>query len=85
MFQKTITIQSPHGLHTRPAAQLVKMAKSFHSEINIQSNGKTVNAKSLFKLQTLGLIQGSQIILSAEGKDEKIAVEQLEKLLIILK
>ncbi|CAL4318475.1 Phosphocarrier protein HPr [Buchnera aphidicola (Eriosoma grossulariae)] len=85
MFQKTITILSPHGLHIRPAAQFVKEAKNFHSEINIEANGKTVNAKSLFKLQTLGLTQGSQIILSAEGKDEKIAVEHLEKLLSILK
>ncbi|CAL4318407.1 Phosphocarrier protein HPr [Buchnera aphidicola (Eriosoma lanigerum)] len=84
MFQKTIKILLPHGLHTRPAAKLVKAAKNFNSEISIQANGKIVNAKSLFKLQTLGLTKGTEIILSAEGEDEQLAVNNLEKLLLIL-
>ncbi|XBC38244.1 MAG: HPr family phosphocarrier protein [Buchnera aphidicola (Floraphis choui)] len=85
MFQKEITITNPHGLHTRPAALLVKEAKKFVSEINIISKGKSVNAKSLFKLQTLGLVQHSLITISANGEDEKIAVESLEKFIATLK
>lgn len=85
MFQKEIVITNPHGLHTRPAALLVKEAKKFVSEINIISNGKSVNAKSLFKLQTLGLVKNSLITISANGEDEKIAVENLEKFIKTLK
>lgn len=85
MFQKEIKITSPNGLHIRPAAQLVKTAQKFISDITITSKGKTANAKSLFKLQTLGLVCNSLIIVSAEGKDEKEAVEVLSKLMSKLK
>ena len=77
MFQKKILITIPNGLHTRPAAQFVKEAKTFESEITVTSNGKSANAKSLFKLQMLGLSQGTIVILSAEGKDEQQAIKHL--------
>jgi len=85
MFQKEIKITSPNGLHIRPAAQLVKTAQQFVSNITITSKGKTANAKSLFKIQTLGLVFNSLVTLSAEGKDEKEAVEVLSKLISKLK
>ncbi|MBK4775496.1 HPr family phosphocarrier protein [Candidatus Pantoea edessiphila] len=85
MFQKEITINLLNGLHTRPAAQFVKQAKNFQSDITIISQGKSANAKSLFKLQTLGLSFGSVIILKAEGIDEQIAVEHLTNFINELK
>lgn len=81
MYKKEIVITAANGLHTRPAAQFVKEAKAFNSDITVTSNGKSANAKSLFKLQTLGLTQGTVITISAEGDDEKAAVEHLVKLL----
>lgn len=85
MFQQEVTITAPNGLHTRPAAQFVKEAKAFQSQIIVISNGKSASAKSLFKLQTLGLTQGTIITLSAEGEDEQFAVECLVKLMAKLK
>jgi len=81
MFQQEITITTPNGLHTRPAAQFVKEAKKFNSNITVTSNGKIANAKSLFKLQTLGLTQKTVITISAEGEDEMQAVDCLVKLI----
>lgn len=81
MYKKDVTISAPNGLHTRPAAQFVKEAKVFNSDITVTSNGKSANAKSLFKLQTLGLTHGTVITISAEGEDEKKAVESLVKLI----
>ncbi|AEO07891.1 HPr family phosphocarrier protein [Buchnera aphidicola] len=81
MVKNEVKITAPHGLHTRPAAQFVKEAKKFISEISIIYNGKSVNAKSLFKIQTLGLIQGSLITLLAEGEDEKKAIEHLSAIM----
>lgn len=81
MFKQDVTITAPNGLHTRPAAQLVKEAKTFSAEITVTSDGKSASAKSLFKLQTLGLTQGTVITISAEGEDEKQAVERLIKLI----
>ncbi|EPL6453372.1 phosphocarrier protein Hpr [Providencia vermicola] len=81
MFQQEVTITAPNGLHTRPAAQFVKEAKAFTSDISLISGGKSASAKSLFKLQTLGLTQGTVVTISAEGEDEKEAVEYLVKLM----
>ena len=81
MFEKQVTITAPNGLHTRPAAQFVKEAKEFTSDITVSSNGNRASAKSLFKLQTLGLTQGTVVTIAAEGADEKNAVEHLVKLM----
>lgn len=81
MLQKEITINNSHGFHTRPAALFVKEAKNFISDITITSKGKTVNAKSLFKIQTLGLTKGTLIILKTSGIDEKNAIEHLTKII----
>ena len=81
MFQQEITITTPNGLHTRPAAQFVQEAKKFSSNITVTSNGKIANAKSLFKLQTLGLTQNTVVTISAEGEDEMQAVDCLVKLI----
>ena len=62
-------------------SQFVKEAKGFTSEITVTSNGKSASAKSLFKLQTLGLTQGTVVTISAEGEDEQKAVEHLVKLM----
>ena len=58
MFSKDVEITAPNGLHTRPAAQFVKEAKAFASDVTVTSGGKSASAKRLFKLQTLGLTQG---------------------------
>lgn len=68
-------------VYTRPAAQFVKEAKAFTSDITLSSGGKSASAKSLFKLQTLGLTQGTVVTISAEGEDEQQAVEFLVKLM----
>ncbi|HHF1370769.1 TPA: HPr family phosphocarrier protein, partial [Haemophilus influenzae] len=50
MYSKDVEIIASNGLHTRPAAQFVKEAKAFSSEITVTSGGKSASAKSLFKL-----------------------------------
>ena len=79
MFSKDVEITAPNGLHTRPAAQFVKEAKAFASDVTVTSGGKSASAKSLFKLQTL--TQGTVITISAEGEDEQQAVEHLVALI----
>lgn len=84
MYQQKTIITASNGLHTRPATQLVKKAKNFYSEITIISNGQKASAKSLFKLQTLGLSKDSLITISANGPDEEEAVKHLIKFIATL-
>lgn len=67
MYEKSVTITAKHGIHTRPAALLVKEAKTFDCDVLVECNGKQASAKSLFKLQTLGLYHGVTVRVFAEG------------------
>ncbi len=80
MQQATLLIQNEVGLHARPAAQFVKLAKQFKSSITVTSKGKTVNAKSLILLLTLSIPKDAEFELSAEGEDEQEAITALSEL-----
>uniref|UniRef100_UPI00404A3AB4 HPr family phosphocarrier protein n=1 Tax=Gallaecimonas sp. GXIMD4217 TaxID=3131927 RepID=UPI00404A3AB4 len=74
-------ITAPHGLHVRPAAQLVALARTFEAEIAVCVGDQSANAKSLFCLQKLPLASGTEIALQANGSDAEQALEQLSALL----
>lgn len=81
MPQRRVTVASKSGLHARPAAVFVQEAKRFQSAVTVAKDGKTVNAKSILSVLTLGAGQGDQVVLAAEGSDADTAVESLASLL----
>lgn len=85
MFKKDVVIAAENGLHTRPAAQFVKEAKQFNCDIRLEAGGKQASARSLFKLQTLGLTQGSTVSIVGEGDGADKAVEHLAEFITTLK
>jgi phosphocarrier protein FPr len=75
-------IQNKSGLHTRPGAVLVNIAKQFNSDIqivNITSAGKPVNAKSLMKLMGIGVRSGHTIRVLATGDDARLAIDAISE------
>jgi len=81
MLNKEITIINRLGLHARAAAKFVSLASGFESEIMVSRNGKTVNGKSIMGVMMLAAACGTTIELSAEGRDEAVAVRELEALI----
>lgn len=81
MRQQSVTLASKSGLHARPAATFVQEAKRFQSAITLAKDGKSVNAKSILSVLTLGAQQGDQVVLAAEGDDADAAVTSLAALL----
>lgn len=79
-MKKTITIINETGMHARPASAFVKIANSFKSDINIESNGKLLNGKSIMNLLSAGLKYGDVIDIVAIGEDEVEAVKALVQL-----
>lgn len=77
MPEKSAKIGPAEGLHARPAAQFVKTAKQFTSEIAVIKGERRANAKSPMKLPTLKAKKGDEIIIRAEGEDAEAAVEAL--------
>ena len=66
-----------HGLHARPAAVFVDLAKKFKSDIAIVCKGQEVDGKSIISILTLGLGQKAKITIRATGKDAQKAVDDL--------
>ena len=81
MTKKEITIQIPSGLAARPVAMLVQVASQYASEIHVESEGRTVNAKSIMGMMTLGLSSGETIVVTANGVDESEAIKNREEYL----
>ena len=81
MIKKSIRIQLEGGLEARPVALLVQEASKYDSTIYIQSGDKRVNAKSIMGMMSLGLDNGEELVVSAEGTDEAEAVEGIDKFL----
>ena len=80
MFSATVTVPNRLGIHARPAAQIVKLASTFHSEISLEVGHDHVNAKSIMGVMTLAAGAGTEVIINASGPDEKKAVESLADL-----
>jgi phosphocarrier protein len=81
MVEREVSIVNRLGLHARPAAQLVQRASKFDSEIKIKRNNLEVNAKSIMGVMMLAAEMGSKLLISAEGPDEKEAVEALAQVI----
>lgn len=78
MTRKEITIQLDSGLETRPVALLVQVASQYDSDIYIESDNRNINAKSIMGMMALGLVQGENVIISANGIDEARAIDGIE-------
>jgi phosphotransferase system HPr (HPr) family protein len=77
----SVTIIDQVGLHARPAAQFVKLAKTFESTIVVRKGDIEANAKSILRVLTLEAQQGDTIEIEATGPDEDDAVKALHGLL----
>jgi phosphocarrier protein HPr len=69
------------GLHARPAAEIVKTAAQFKSEITIIRDDLEVNGKSIMGVMMLAAEYGATITLRADGPDEEQAVDGLAELI----
>jgi phosphocarrier protein HPr len=80
MIEREVTIKNRTGLHTRPAATLVKLAAKFKSDFFIFKDGIQINGKSIIGVMTLAAEQGSKLILHFNGEDEEEAAKAIVEL-----
>ncbi len=80
MTEKEITVKNRAGIHTRPAAAIVKLSARFKSDVYIIRDGFQINAKSIIGVMTLAAEQGCKLILRTEGEDEGLASEKISEL-----
>lgn len=82
MVNKTVKINLTQDAEARPVAVLVQRASQFESKVYVQAGEKKINAKSIMGMMSLGLAQGAEITISADGSDEASAVENLAEYLM---
>lgn len=80
MIEREVTILNKSGLHTRPAAVLVKTAAKFESDFFIYKDGMEINGKSIIGVMTLAAEQGAKLLLRFSGPDEEEAAKTVVEL-----
>jgi phosphocarrier protein HPr len=80
-LQRQVRIANELGLHARPAAEFVKRANSFRSEIWIVKEGQKYSAASLIDVLRANLDCGAIATLEAHGVDAEEALDRLVKVL----
>jgi phosphocarrier protein HPr len=79
--RREVRITNELGLHARPAAQFVKRARRFRSEVWVVKDGTRYSAASLIDILRANLDCGANATLEAYGIDAEEALQDLEKLL----
>lgn len=77
MIEQTVQIINNAGLHTRPAATIVKLASKYKSDFYLSKDGLKINGKSIIGVMTMAAEKGSEIVLTFEGEDEEDAAKEI--------
>ena len=77
MIKKELTVTNSLGLHARPATYFVQKATSFKCSINLLKEDRSVNAKSLLGVLSMGVTKGGEVALVFDGIDEDEAAETI--------
>lgn len=80
-ISKTYKINNELGLHARAAAQFVKIASRYQSEVKVQKDSREVNGKSIMGILMLAAAKGSSIRITASGSDAEEALKELGNLI----
>ena len=79
MKEFSYIIKDEIGIHARPAGLLAKEAKAFTSKITIEANGKSADVTRLMAVMGLGVKNGAEVVIKAEGNDEEAAIAKMQE------
>ena len=77
MIERIIKIKNKAGLHTRPAATIVKIAAKYKCDFFISRDGMNINGKSIIGVMTLAAEEGAELTLTFDGVDEEEASKEI--------
>jgi phosphocarrier protein HPr len=80
VIERQATVVNQEGVHARPAAQIVRLANTFDSAIELCKDGVGVNGKSIMGVMMLAAECGSNLTIRANGPDAEQAVDALAQL-----
>jgi phosphocarrier protein len=80
MTTRSVTVVNQLGMHARAAAKFVHLATRFESRVHVARDGREMDGKSIMGILLLAAARGTTIAISADGADERAAVEALAAL-----
>lgn len=81
MVERSVQVTNKNGIHARPAAEIVKIAARFKSQITLIRDDLEVNGKSIMGVMMLAAECGSTVRLRADGPDAAEALTAIEGLI----
>ncbi|MBF0528433.1 MAG: HPr family phosphocarrier protein [Deltaproteobacteria bacterium] len=79
-YEMELTITNRLGLHARTSAQLAKLTQTYQSDILVEKNGQTADAKNVLSLLMLECPVGTKILVKAKGADADLALAAVAQL-----
>ena len=80
--QRAAQVRHRMGLHARPAADFVRLANTFTSEVHLKKGRRAVNSKSIMGILMLAAGSGCRVVVEAQGPDAEAAVKCLSEFLL---
>lgn len=77
MVSKTVVFQCEEDLQMKAVAVMIQKSSAFKSSIYLTRGGRRANAKSLLGVMSLGIENGAEIEVAADGEDQQIALDAL--------
>ena len=74
-----VKVKNPLGLHTRPAAAIVKILQPLKSSVYFTYKNETINARSIMSILMLAAKKNSQIEITVEGDDAEAVMKLMIK------
>ena len=73
-LRSRFVLTNHQGLHMRPCGAIAAAAARFQSNVTVSLPDRTVNAKSILDLMTLGAPKGTELAVEVDGPDAKDAL-----------
>ena len=80
MTSQDVTVVNQLGMHARAAAKFVHLATRFEARVKVARDAREMDGKSIMGILLLAAARGSTITISADGDDERDAVDALVSL-----
>lgn len=74
------TICNRRGLHARASARFVRTVECFDAKVEVTCNGSSVGGTSIMGLMMLGAGAGTDIFVSASGRQAREVLEAIAQL-----
>jgi phosphotransferase system HPr (HPr) family protein len=81
-LHRAVRIANPHGLHARPAAEIVEGLMDFDADVTIVAGERHANGASITQLIALGATTGDEVTVSASGEDAQAAIDAVASVLL---